>query len=127
MSQASLEHVNVTARDPKAVAARLQKLFGWEIRWEGAAMNDGYTVHVGNGSSYVAIYSHQGVGDPRGSSYDQASGLNHIGIVVKDLDAAELRVKELGLEPHSHADYEPGRRFYYDDPEGIEFEVISYQ
>ena len=31
-----------------------------------------------------------------------------------------------GYEPFSHADYEPGRRFYFLDRDGIEFEVISY-
>ena len=33
---------------------------------------------------------------------------------------------EAGLEPFSHGDYEPGRRFYFLDPDGIEYEVISY-
>ena len=31
-----------------------------------------------------------------------------------------------GLTPFSHADYEPGRRFYFLDPDGIEYEVVSY-
>ena len=25
-----------------------------------------------------------------------------------------------------HQDYEPGRRFYFDDPSGFEVEVVSY-
>ena len=42
--------------------------------------------------------------------------------------AAEIarRLRAMGYEPHSHADYEPGRRFYFDDEDGIEFEVVSY-
>ena len=35
-------------------------------------------------------------------------------------------VKDAGFEPHSHGDYEPGKRFYFDDENGIEFEVVSY-
>jgi glyoxylase I family protein len=31
-----------------------------------------------------------------------------------------------GLTPFSHADYEPGRLFYFLDPDGIEFEAVSY-
>ncbi len=31
-----------------------------------------------------------------------------------------------GSQTHSHADYEPGRRFYFHDEDGIEFEVVSY-
>ena len=32
-----------------------------------------------------------------------------------------------GLRSFSYADYEPGRRFYFLDPDGIEYEVVSYQ
>ena len=38
----------------------------------------------------------------------------------------EAKIKALGYPTHSHADYEPGRRFYFDDENGIEFEVVSY-
>jgi hypothetical protein len=31
-----------------------------------------------------------------------------------------------GFAPKNHADYEPGRRFYFDGPDGVEFEVNSY-
>jgi hypothetical protein len=33
---------------------------------------------------------------------------------------------DAGLTPFAHGDYEPGRRFYFFDPNGIEFEVVSY-
>jgi catechol 2,3-dioxygenase-like lactoylglutathione lyase family enzyme len=52
--------------------------------------------------------------------------LNHVGVVVEDLDATEAKVRAAGFAPHSHADYEPGRRFYFHDRDGIEFEVVSY-
>ena len=42
------------------------------------------------------------------------------------LDATEARVVAAGLVPFSHGDYAPGRRFYFLDPDGIEYEVISY-
>jgi glyoxylase I family protein len=35
-------------------------------------------------------------------------------------------VVEAGLTPFSHGDYDPGRRFYFLDPDGIEYEVVSY-
>lgn len=60
------------------------------------------------------------------SNYVTTGGLNHIGVAVDDLDAAEERVKAAGLTPTSHADYEPGRRFYFRDEDGIEYEVVSY-
>ena len=51
-----------------------------------------------------------------------------LGSVVpnSDLDAIEARVRNAGLEPCNHGDYEAGRRFYFDDPDGIEYEVVSY-
>ena len=58
--------------------------------------------------------------------YRHWGGLNHIGLVVEDLEAVETSVRAAGYTPHSHADYEPGRRFYFDDDNGIEFEVVAY-
>lgn len=126
MTEGRLEHVNVTVSDARATADRLCALFGWHIRWEGASKGSGHTVHVGNDTDYVAVYTAPGKQEAGPVSYHQTGGLNHIGVVVDDLDAAEARVKALGYEPHSHADYEPGRRFYFHDPDGIEFEVVSY-
>ena len=126
MSAGRLEHVNVTVRDPQAVADTLVDLFGWHIRWSGAAMNGaGHTIHVGTDDSYVAIYSQGGAGEV-GDTYATPGAMNHIGIVVEDLGAADTRVSAAGFKPHKHADYEPGRRFYFDGPDGIEIEVVSY-
>lgn len=127
---AQLEHVNITVSDPKKTAAVLADLFGWHTRWEGAAMaGAGYTMHVGTDQSYIAIYSGSAPNQTvakADASYQTRGAMNHIGVVVDDLDAVETKVKALGLDAHSHADYEPGRRFYFHDADGIEFEVISY-
>lgn len=123
MTQGLLEHVNVTVSDPARTADMLRDLFGWRIRWQGPAKAGGRTVHVGTESSYVAVYAY-----PPGAEGVGANGrLNHIGVVVDDLDAAEQRVSAAGYLPYNHGDYEPGRRFYFDDHDGIEFEVVSYQ
>ena len=53
--------------------------------------------------------------------------MNHVGLQVADLDAAEETVRGMGLEPFSQGKYEPGpRTFYFFDWDGIEFEVVSY-
>ena len=121
MAQGMLEHVNVTVSDPRRTAEMLERLFGWRIRWEGPAKLNGRTVHVGTDNAYVALWSHPGF-----HAAEEGSRLNHIGIVVEDLDAAEQKVIAEGFTPQSHADYDPGRRFYFDDNDGIEFEVVSY-
>ncbi|QEE35682.1 VOC family protein [Octadecabacter sp. SW4] len=126
---ARLEHVNVTVADPRATAAVLQDLFGWHTRWEGSAINGGFTVHVGGDDSYLALYTGPAGGRDQvaaDNSYLRRGGLNHIGVVVDDLDAAEVAVKAAGFTPHSHADYEPGRRFYFHEGNDVEIEVVSY-
>ncbi len=126
MTEAFLEHVNVTVSDPAKTADRLCRLFGWRIRWQGDAIHGGSTIHVGSQSSYIAVYAKGEQSGPRDDSYSTRGGLNHIAVVVDDLDDVEARVLEAGYETHSHADYEPGRRFYFHDEDGIEFEVVSY-
>lgn len=123
-----LEHVNVTVEDPEATAALLGDLFGWTIRWSGTAMDVGRTVHVGGDDFYLALYTGP-KGQPQAAavtSYNQKGGLNHIGVVVDDLEAADARVRAAGFTPGEHHDYEPGRRFYFYEDNGIEIEVVCY-
>lgn len=131
MTEVVLEHVNVTVADPKATAARLAELFGWRTRWEGEAKDGGYSVHVGGEGSYLALYAPaappgRAVTSEDGTSYSTAGGLNHIAVTVGDIDAMERSVIAAGYQPRAHGDYEPGRRFYFYNEDGIEFEIVSY-
>ena len=123
---ARLEHLNFTVSDPKATAAWIGRIFGWKVRWEGPGMTTGYSVHVGSADSYVALFRYdKDQGEPI-DSYNTRGGLNHWAVVVDDIDATEERVKAEGFTPINHADYEPGRRFYFYDHDGIEVEVVQY-
>ena len=126
MSTPRIEHVNVTVTDRERTARLMEALFGWRVRWRGPALAGGYTIHVGSDHHYIALYTGRSVAY---TAEDFAKGrpLNHIGVEVDDLDATETRVTAAGLTPFSHADYEPGRRFYFLDPDGIEYEVVSYR
>jgi catechol 2,3-dioxygenase-like lactoylglutathione lyase family enzyme len=86
----------------------------------------GNTVHVGSEEDYLAVYTFDG--EPKGSGRTGPfkGGLNHVGILVEDLEATEQRVVAAGFEPFNHMSYDPGQRFYYLDADGIEFEVVSY-
>lgn len=126
MSEAILEHVNVTVKDPARTAELLCNLFGWHIRWQGASMDNGLTYHVGNKADYLAIYSQPQLQGASPSSYVTSGGLNHIGILVDDLVATEAKVLAAGIETYSHQTYEPGSRFYFRDYDGVEYEVVSY-
>ena len=126
MSAARLEHLNITVSDPPATAAWIERVFGWNIRWQGAGLQTGYTIHVGSDDTYVALFTYPETPEPKTTSYVTKGGLNHWAVVVDDIEATEERVKAEGFTPVNHADYEPGRRFYFHDADGIEIEVVQY-
>ena len=107
MSEPRIEHVNVTVSDPERAARLMQALFGWHVRWQGPARNGGRTIQA--------------------DDFAKGRPLNHIGVEVDDLAAVEAKVVAAGLRPFGHDDYDPGRRFYFLDPDGIEYEVVSYR
>ena len=120
-----LEHVNITVGDADRSAALLERIFGWRVRWAGPAMSGGRTIHIGTDEQYLALYMAPG-SDGAPLAWPKGAPLNHVAVVVDDLEAVESRVAEAGLTPFNHGDYEPGRRFYFFDGDGIEFEVVSY-
>lgn len=122
MPKGYLEHANITVSDPERSSALLQELCGWHERWRGPSQLGGWTIHVGNERDYLAIYTDEKPHD----RFAKGVPLNHVGLVVDDLDAAEQIVVEAGLVPFNHMDYEPGRRFYFFDWDGIEFELVTY-
>jgi predicted enzyme related to lactoylglutathione lyase len=122
MSHAALEHVNVTTMSARQTADLMVSVFGWRIRWEGPAKSGGHSIHVGTSNTYVALYTPPA--DMPGAERDGQP--NHVGVLVGDLDATEAKVRATGYKTYAHADYEPGRRFYFRDHGGVEFEVVSY-
>ncbi|MFZ2006257.1 MAG: VOC family protein [Stellaceae bacterium] len=125
MSAPRIEHVNITVADPERTSALMEALFDWRIRWSGPAQHGGLTIHVGSDQHYVALHR-PGKAGQAAEIFGKGRPLNHIGVHVDDLDATEARVIAAGLKPFSHADYQPGRRFYFLDLDGIEYEVVSY-
>ena len=122
MGAASLEHVNVTTLSAKETADLMVSVFGWRVRWEGPAKSGGHSIHVGTEDTYVALYT-----PPADLPQAEREGQpNHVGVLVGDLDATETKIRAAGYKPYAHADYEPGRRFYFRDRGGVEFEVVSY-
>jgi len=123
---AQLEHTNFTVADTDASAKWMCEVFGWHIRWAGASLDEGRTVHVGTDTQYLALYSPGKPGKPTDNNYKTIGGLNHVAVVVDDIAAMEKKVTNAGFTTGNHADYEPGRRFYFHDHDGIEYEVVSY-
>lgn len=125
--QAILEHVNYTVKDPDATAAWMCDLFGWDVRWAGAAKNGGRSVHVGTPGQYLALFRPAGTAEAAtDDNYQTIGGFNHLAVITDDIDAMEQAVVAKGFVPNNHGDYEPGRRFYFHDTDGIEYEVVQY-
>ena len=123
MPKGQIEHVNITVSDPDRSARLFEALLGWKERWRGPSQMGGWTIHVGSENNYLAIYTDEKPHD----RFAKGMPLNHIGVQVDDLDAAEKVVRSHGLEPFSRGQYDPGpESFYFFDWDGIEFEVVSY-
>jgi catechol 2,3-dioxygenase-like lactoylglutathione lyase family enzyme len=119
-----LEHVNVTVSDIDHSIDLYGKLLDLRVRWEGKTKHGRKAAHVGDDRCYIALFHAREPGKPDNNYY--RPGLNHFGFVVSDLDAAKRRLAEFGLTPHAEEEYDPGRRLYFFDPDGIEVELVQY-
>ena len=73
-------------------------------------------LNFGNGKPAVTEAS-------KHKAYAQRDGLNHVALVCDDLSSTEDRVPKY-FEIYSHADYDPGKRFYFHDDDGTEYETV---
>lgn len=119
-----LEHVNLSVTDLQRSIAFYRELFGFGIRWQGTSSDGKPVAHVGDDRTYVALFEVSDMRRPD-PDYDGAQ-INHFGFVIDNLDTYRARLAELGVTPHHEADYEPGRRLYFLDPDGIEIELVEY-
>jgi len=126
MTQAYLEHTNISVSDPDKTAQLMCDLFDWKIRWAGASMDKGYTVHVGGESSYLALYTNKKLQTENKSDHSTLLNLNHVAIVVSDLKKIKAAARSIGLVPFNFGEYDPGKRFYIKDDDGLEIEIVSY-
>ena len=123
-ASARLEHVNISVTNGNRTADFIAALTGWRRRWEGPSLDNGRSIHLGTDDAYIAIHTSPRV---RGN-FGKSVPMNHVGIAVADLAAAEAIVADAGLAPFNHGQYDPGpRSFYFLDWDGIEWEIVSYE
>ncbi|HEX5586641.1 MAG TPA: VOC family protein [Acidimicrobiia bacterium] len=120
-----IEHVNLTVSDLDRSIAFYSDLFDLHVRWKGPIDGTRLGAHVGDDRSYLALFQATAAG-PVDHDYTRP-GVNHFGFVVADLDDVRARLDALGATVHLEADYEPGRRIYFLDPDGYEVEVVEYE
>ena len=123
-----LEHANITVTNIDNSFDFYHKLFGFEKRWEGTASGNAgpvRAVHVGTEDTYLSFFEAEKEG--RASANYGVVGVNHLGFQVQDLPSYRATLEGLGVAVHLEADYEPGERIYFYDPDGVEIELVEYQ
>lgn len=120
-----LEHVNLTVTDVDRSVAFYRELLGFWSRWRGRTSTGVEAAHVGDDRCYLALFQAEGAG--RAPNDYTTVGLNHLGFVVDSLEETKRRLEGLGVTPHSEQAYEPGRRLYFFDPDGVEVELVEYE
>ena len=119
-----LEHVNLTVSDLDRSVGFYRDLFDFKLRWRGKTADGRNAAHVGDDRCYVALFEAE---HPGRAVRDYADiGMNHFGFIVDDLRVMKTRLASRGVTPHSEQEYEPGRRLYFLDPDGIEVELVEY-
>src|SRR6185369_6525382 len=112
-----LEHLNIAVSNLEKTFDFYHKIFGFYKRWEGTGTGEVGEVrawHVGNDEMYLSFFEAERKGEAV-SDYGVA-GVNHIGFHVDDLNKYRKILKELGINIHLEANYEPGERIYFVDP-----------
>lgn len=119
-----LEHVNITVGDLDRSTEFYCDLLELHVRWKGTIDGERLGAHVGDDRCYLALF--QAAADGTVDRDYVRPGVNHFGFVVHNLDEARRRLDHLGATVHLEADYEPGRRIYFLDPDGHEVELVQY-
>jgi len=121
----TLEHVYLSVVNLDRTLAFYRRLFpDWVIRWEGSS-DDGRWVHFGPAGDgqpgYLSLAEHPGAGaiEP----YTRV-GAQHVGFAHADVDGLIARLAP-GIAPTDYVDDGKYRRAYFDDPDGIELEVVQ--
>lgn len=119
-----IEHANITVNDVDASARFYCTLFGAHIRWEGVTEAGHRAAHIGDEDTYLSLFEAASAG--RVPEDYTATGFNHLGFEVDDLERYRRRLEEMGVALKREEVYAPGRRLYCFDPDGIEIELVQY-
>jgi hypothetical protein len=131
MNPHRLEHLNVTLTDLDRATRALQAIVpSWSVRgagtWEDGQGGLHAWRHVGDDFQYLSLYE-----TPPGRALAASGGrsaLNHLGLVVDDLDAALARLRALGIALDHVGGGTTHRRSAYVviEPERLQIELVAY-
>ena len=94
---AKIRHIAITAEDPFVTAELMKQAFGLEEIGRGDS-DIAREVYLTDGYLNVAVVCWKRT-PQNPEPYPEGYGLDHFGVQVDDLDAAEARVKRIGATP----------------------------
>jgi hypothetical protein len=56
----------------------MQAVFGWRIRWQGPALESGFTLRIGTEAQYLTLYCPADLQKTPSDPHGFLGGLNHI-------------------------------------------------
>lgn len=127
MTTATINNIKLSVFDANETAHRLCGIFGWKIKWSEKTKNNKESIHVGNESSMLSIFSLGKTTKAECRVNNSQPGVNHIGILVDNLAEVENRINALGYKTYAYENNAHGSRFFFLDSNNIEFEVICHQ
>ena len=81
-------------------------------------------IHIGDDRTYLSLF--EAGQESRAPANYAVTGFNHLGFEVDDLAAYRKTLVDMGVDIKGEENYEPGRRLYFYDPDGIEIELVEY-
>jgi hypothetical protein len=131
MNPNRLEHLNVSLTDLDRATRALQAILPhWSVRgagtWDDGEGHHHAWRHVGDDFQYIALYQ-----TPPGCTLHASganSALNHLGLVVDDIDAALARLRQIDIPLDHIGGSTTHRRSAYVviEPEGLQIELVAY-
>ena len=98
----------------------MQTVFGWRIRWQGPALESGFTLRIGTEAQYLALYCPADLQKTLSDPHGFLGRLNHMGVCVRNLVACDARAKKKwGSHPVSMRYMNQGRGFIFEILTGL--------
>ena len=126
---AKIKHIAITAEDPFVTAELFKQALGLEELHRGDS-DIAREVYLTDGSINLAVVCWKRTKE-NPNPYPEGYGLDHFGVLVEELEAAEARVKELGgtPQPPPKADLSKmGGRIFFEKKytlAGVKFDLSS--
>jgi hypothetical protein len=127
---ARIRHIAITAEDPFVTAELMKQAFGLEEIGRGDS-DIAREVYLTDGYINVAVVCWKRTRD-NPNPYPEGYGLDHFGVQVDDLDAAEARVRAIGATPQPPPKVDlakMGGRIFFEKKytlAGVKFDLSSH-